>query len=258
MSRNYKLFHCMTRPCCLRKRFSISGDPSPHGRTSPAKVLNGRCYRLLTPKKINGVIFDLDGTLIDTLELRVTAWKDAFSRFGINLSRDEIRPLIGLPGEYLASLYSDSPAEIEMEEEGNFRNYLGTIALFPDVKETFSQLTNDGIRISIVTSSRRALVNMLSLPDIPVITIDDVFAGKPNTEPYLKALKLMGLKPDEVIVVGDSENDMIPARKLGSFAVFIRHGSGRVSEIADYFIDEVGEVPGLIRLLMKKRIIRRK
>ena len=212
----------------------------------------------MTPKKINGVIFDLDGTLIDTLELRVTAWKDAFSRFGINLSRDEIRPLIGLPGEYLASLYSDSPAEIEMEEERNFRNYLGTIALFPDVKETFSQLTNDGIRISIVTSSRRALVNMLSLPDIPVITIDDVFTGKPGTEPYLKALKRMGVEHDEVLVVGDSENDMIPARKLGSTAVLIRHGSGRVSEIADYFIDEVGEVPGLIRLLMKKRIIRRK
>ena len=224
---------------------------------APAKVLHGRCYRIVTPKRINGVIFDLDGTLIDTLELRVTAWKDAFFKFGINLSRDEIRPLIGLPGDYLASLYSDNPAEIEMEEEKNFKNYLGTIALFPDVGETLSSLTSGGMKISIVTSSRRALVNMLSLPDIPVITIDDVFAGKPNTEPYLKALKLMGLKPDEVIVVGDSENDMIPARKLGSFAVFIRHGSGRVSEKADYFIDEVGEVPKLIRMLTQKEFRRR-
>ena len=225
---------------------------------APAKVLHGRCYRIVTPKRINGVIFDLDGTLIDTLELRVTAWKDAFFKFGINLSRDEIRPLIGLPGDYLASLYSDNPAEIEMEEEKNFKNYLGTIALFPDVGETLSSLTSGGMKISIVTSSRRALVNMLSLPDIPVITIDDVFTGKPGTEPYLKALKRMGVEHDEVLVVGDSENDMIPARKLGSTAVLIRHGSGRVSEIADYFIDEVGEVPGLIRLLMKKRIIRRK
>ncbi len=200
-------------------------------------------------RRIKGVIFDLDGTLMDTLELRVTAWKEAFEKFNINLSREELRPLIGLPGEFLASIYSDRSMEIEMEEEKNFKQLLGSVALFPDALPVIKKMNSNDIKTIIVTSSRRELVNMLNLPRLTVITIDDVTSGKPGTEPYTKALKEMVLPPENVLVIGDSENDMIPARKIGSVSALIRHGRKLTSEYADYYIDQLAEVPRLIEII---------
>lgn len=201
--------------------------------------------------KIRGVIFDLDGTLIDTLELRVTAWQEAFRINGIRTERDELRPLIGLPGEDLARRYSQSPRTIEEVEERNFLRFLSSIKTFSDVDETFRKLMEAGIKIVIVTSSRRTLVEKLSIPDVPVVTIDDVKKGKPGTEPYELAIYKMGISPESTLVVGDSDNDMIPGKKLGCHTALIRHGRNTVSENADYYIDEISEVLVLIEALEK-------
>ncbi|MCL4314247.1 MAG: HAD family phosphatase [Candidatus Thermoplasmatota archaeon] len=196
--------------------------------------------------KILGVIFDLDGTIIDTLELRVTAWQEAFKIYGITIERDVLKPLIGLPGEDLAGKYSANPRSIEDEEERNFLKFLSTIKTFPDVDETFDKLASSGIKLVIVTSSRRALVEKLMIPKVPVVTIDDVKKGKPHTEPYETAIRIMNVPCESVLVVGDSENDMIPGKKLGCRTALIRHGKKIISESAEYYIDEVSEVPVLI------------
>lgn len=195
---------------------------------------------------IKGIIFDLDGTILNSKDLRIRAWKHAFEVYGVKLTNEEIAPLIGIPGVDLAGRFSPKAFEIEMEEEKYFRSHLEEMELFSDVHPTFGELEALGIRTSIVTSSRRALMDILSLPFRPVVTVDDVEVGKPDPEPYVKALKLMGVEPSSCMVVGDAETDLIPARTLGSVAVLIRHGSEKDSEYADYYVDEVSEVKDLV------------
>lgn len=195
---------------------------------------------------IKGLISDLDGTLLDSMEARIDAWIGAFAKYGVEIPRSQLRPLIGLPGVDLAGRYYNNPSIIEETEENIFSKNLPQIDLFPDVFPTFNLLLKKGMKIVIVTSGRKQAVSMIKLPVSDVVTIDDVIRGKPDTEPYEKALKLMQLKPRDVLVVGDSENDMIPAKTMGSLSVLVKHGNNIISQYADYMIDEIGELPKLI------------
>lgn len=194
-----------------------------------------------------GVIFDLDGTILNSLEMRVTAWKVAFQHFDINVTRDEIRPLIGLPGEDLAGRYYKDPGEVEKKEEEYFASHLEELSLFDDVADTFRKLEEQGIKPIVVTSSRRKLVNRLQLPTDIVLTIDDVAKGKPDPESYLKAVNMIKIEPSQLVVVGDSDNDLIPAKRIGALSVLVRHGRDTEAEHADYYADEISEIPGIIK-----------
>ncbi len=198
---------------------------------------------------IKGVIFDLDGTLLNSKALRIKAWKHALEIFGVDVPEEQISPLIGLPGVDLAGKFSNRAFEIEMEEERYFKSHLEEMSLYGDVDHTFSKLSELNVKTSIVTSSRRALMEILKLPYRPVVTIDDVGVGKPDPEPYLKALSLLDVKASECLVVGDAETDLIPAKDIGSVSVYIGHGNRRFSNYADYYIDEVSEVLEIVRKL---------
>lgn len=200
---------------------------------------------------IKGIIFDLDGTLLNSRVMRIKAWKHAFDVYGLEVSEDQISPLIGLPGVDLAGKFSSKAFEIEMEEEKYFRSHLEDITLYDDVDSTIKSLNEMEIKTSIVTSSRRALLDILKLPYKPVVTIDDVEVGKPDPEPYIRALSLMGVKPGDCMVVGDAETDLIPAREIGSVSVFIGHGFRKFSDYADYYVDEISEVLDLLKKLKK-------
>jgi HAD superfamily hydrolase (TIGR01509 family) len=197
--------------------------------------------------KIGGVIFDLDGTILNSFDFRIRAWNGAFRKFGITPKEDELKPLIGLPGSTLAAKYSSDPYAVEMEEERIFVEHLPEISLFPDVPSTFMELKRRKIGTAVVTSSRRKLVEMIKLPTDLLVTIDDVKHGKPDTEPYLRAMQLLGIaEPGAVMVVGDALTDMIPARKLGNLAVLVKHGRQFDTDIPNYEIDEVLDILGLL------------
>lgn len=202
---------------------------------------------------IKCVIFDLDGTILNSKQLRIEAWKHAFQKFGVDLDNDDISPLIGLPGPDLAGKFSSRAFEIEMEEESYFRSNLDRLTLFEDVDPTLKNLELNGIKTAIVTSSRKALLEILRLPYRPVVTIDDVEVGKPDPEPYLQALSLMNENASNCMVVGDAETDLIPARTIGAVSVLIGHGSSAFSEYADFYVDEVAEVDILLRRLNGKK-----
>ncbi len=192
--------------------------------------------------KIDGVIFDLDGTLLNSRELRIDAWLNAFADFGIKVSREEIGPLLGLPGVDLAGLYSSRAFEIEEAEERYFRSHISELKFYPDVEATIDAIKKSGIKTSIVTSSRRSFVDIMGIHFSPVVTIDDVTVGKPDPEGYMKAIGIMGLSdPHRVMVVGDAISDMRPANDVGAISVFIRHGSDTECTICNYYIDEVSE-----------------
>ena len=202
--------------------------------------------------KITGAIFDLDGTILNSFDLRILAWNSAFKEFGITPKENELKPLIGLPGSALAAKYSNDPYSVEMEEERIFTEHLPEISLFPDVTHTFTELERRGIGRAIVTSSRRKLIDVLKLPTDKIVTIDDVSHGKPDTEPYVKAMKLLDISdPGMVVVVGDALTDIIPANKLGNVSVLIKHGRRFETNLPNYVIDELSEIINVINLLEK-------
>lgn len=195
---------------------------------------------------IKAVIFDLDGTLLNSRKLRIEAWKHAFSVYGVELSDEKIDPLIGLPGPDLAGKFSSKAFEIEMEEERYFRKNLDRLELYEDALPTIEKLNSLGIRTGVVTSSRRAMLDIIKLPIEPVVTIDDVEVGKPDPESYLKILRILDVKPENGMFVGDAETDLIPANEIGSLSVFIKHGRELESDYADHYIDEISDVLKLL------------
>lgn len=195
---------------------------------------------------IKGIIFDLDGTILDSVNLRVKAWKYAFEMFDISVPDEEIRPLIGLPAENLAGRYYKYPEEVEKTEEKYFMGHMSEVSFFPDVHSTFDALFSKGMGIVIVTSSRKTITRKIDIPAHRIVNIDDVTNGKPDTEPYLKALAYLGIEPSELLVVGDAESDLKPARKLGALSVMVLHGRDKTSEYADYYIDEISDVIGIV------------
>ncbi len=197
--------------------------------------------------RIKGCIFDLDGTLLDSLDLRIKAWKKAFDHEGIPSGPDQIRPLIGIPGKDLVMKIGGDPEKIEMLQEENFSHYRDEVHYFEDVYPTVRELEKFGLRLCIVTSSRKSMLEKMDLPVQDYVCIDDVVRGKPDSEPYEKALEKIRLRGEEVMVIGDVETDMIPARSLGSVAVLVRHGRDTHSEFADFYIDNIGETLPLIK-----------
>ncbi len=196
--------------------------------------------------KIKGIIFDLDGTLLDSFSVRVDSWHRALYLNGEDVDRSKIEPLIGLPGISLASIFSSTPEKVESDEEILFKERLSEVGFFPDVIPTLAKIEGMGIKWVIVTSARREFVDMLPIAGEKVITIDDVKNGKPETEPYEKAAEMMKVKHENIMVVGDSINDMIPAKKLGMFSVLVTHGMNKGINIRDVEIKEIGELMDLL------------
>ncbi|MEM0139106.1 MAG: HAD family phosphatase [Ferroplasma sp.] len=199
-------------------------------------------------KTAKAIIFDLDGTILDSINYRIKSWEKAFKDFGIDSDPEVIRLMIGYPGSMLIKKMNARNPEIEVHEEKYFAAYKDKVKLFNDVEETFEQIRNAGIKIAIVTSSRRKMMDTLKINVDALVTMDDVKNGKPDTEPYLKAMHELGVLPENTIVVGDIDNDLIPAKKLGSIAILVTHGIEKESKNKDYEIENIG---GLIDILRK-------
>ena len=191
---------------------------------------------------MKGIIFDLDGTLLDSFSLRVESWYSAFKKNNIEVNAEELKPLIGIPGLVLASYFCDIPEKIEQDEEEIFKEKIHANAFFEDVWPTLNKLDETKVQWMIVTSSRRSFVSLLQVKQEKIITIDDVVYGKPSTEPYELALSRMKTGKDSTIVVGDSINDMIPARTMGMKAILVTHGMERDIEVYDEKIKEISEI----------------
>lgn len=198
---------------------------------------------------VSGVIFDLDGTILNSFRQRVHAWKMAFEDQEIFLQESDIESLIGLPGMDLAGKFSNNPELTEKLEEEYFVEMLPQISLYEDYEETVARLKSMGIKTIIVTSSRRELVRRLNLGNIQVVTIDDVVSGKPDIEAYVKAAGILKVNIKNMVAVGDSINDMIPAKTLGIPAILITHGRKTNITLYDFLIKDLSDLIDCIKNL---------
>src|SRR5215210_7871 len=110
---------------------------------------------------IKAVIFDIDGTLVDSVDLHAQAWKEAFKHFGRDVPFEQVRHQIGKGGDQLMPVFF-SKEELErfgdeMEEyrgEIYKRDYLPRVRAFPEVRELFQRIRQDGKRIALASSAK--------------------------------------------------------------------------------------------------------
>jgi HAD superfamily hydrolase (TIGR01509 family) len=184
------------------------------------------------------LIFDLDGTLVDTVETRIRAWLQVFEEVGIETSADRVAPLIGSDGRYLARRVADeaaSPVDDHRAEEIDRRAGEIYEALnrdpqpLPGAPDLLISLDDRGLSWAIATSSRRDQVGRsvaaLRLPREPTIVDGShVEHAKPAPDLLLLASRELGVEPTACWYVGDSTWDMLAAVAAGMTAIGVSTG----------------------------------
>jgi len=172
------------------------------------------------------VIFDVDGTLMDTVDLHAEAWVEIFRRFGIDTTFDEIRRQIGkggdqlLPGLVPPDLLAEKQEEMEDARADLFkRDYMPRARPFPGVRDLFERLRAEGQKIALASSGKEEEVEhykgLLGIGDLldAATTSEDAERSKPFPDIFAAAFQKLGLSdPALAIVVGDTPYDAEAAR----------------------------------------------
>lgn len=180
-------------------------------------------------KKIRAVLFDLDGTIIDTNELIIESFLHALK--GVvptGFGREHIIPSMGEPLTMQLQRFSgqtDVAGLTQAYREYNHLRHDEMVSLFPGVAEIVAKLREAGIQLGIVTTKMRGTtiraLELLGLYDSmeTIVSLDDVEHAKPHPEPVAKAIEALGVEPSETIMVGDSTVDMGSAIAAGALPV---------------------------------------
>lgn len=201
---------------------------------------------------IKAVLFDLDGTLLDTNELIYKSFYYTFKEgLNLELSKDQITSMFGQP---LQDSFKDYSKEeeidnlIKMYREYNESLHDNMCDAFLGVNELLNELKRRNIKIGIVTSKRDILArrgmkiaNIIDYMDV-IVTPECTDKHKPNREPAIYACNKLNIEPKEAIMVGDSHFDLMCGKDAGCKTCGVKYTAldiKRLEEVnPDYFIDE--------------------
>ena len=184
------------------------------------------------------VIFDIDGTLIDTVDLHASAWVEALKHFGFDIAFEDMRSQNGKGGDQiLHGLLPPDVIEQRGEEIKDFRgelfkrNYLAKARPFPGVRNLFERIRASGRRAVLASSGTgeeveqyKEIAGIADLID-SATSSDDADRSKPFPDIFQAALaKLSPLRPEEAVVVGDTPYDAEAARNAGVKTVGVLSG----------------------------------
>jgi HAD superfamily hydrolase (TIGR01509 family) len=187
-----------------------------------------------------GVLFDLDGTLVDTNYLHTLAWSRALADVGEWAPMNAIHRLVGMGGEDLVNelLGHDVPAAHEARAR-HYQELMPEARVFPGARSLLRRAHEAGLVVVLATSSPKDEVNaMLDLLDAgsaldAVTTADDVESAKPAPDVFLAALEAANVDPARAVVVGDSIWDVQAARSAGMGCVAVESGGFSQHELAE-------------------------
>jgi len=200
------------------------------------------------PRREGAFLFDLDGTLIDSVYQHVLAWKEALDREGVELSVWRIHRKIGMSGGLFTNiLLRETGLEITAErldrlrerhaEAFNRMHAQGAVRPLPGARELLDYLTAQGIPWAIATSGRMetAAANLRALgvdpSQVPVVTRDQVRHAKPDPDLFIEAAERLGVDIRQSLVIGDSVWDMLAAQRARTLGVGLLSGGYGEAEL---------------------------
>ncbi|MDP9249541.1 MAG: HAD-IA family hydrolase [bacterium] len=204
---------------------------------------------------ITTILFDLDGTLLDTTELIYQAMEHALANHKYEVpERGLIAKHIGKPihDMYLALTNTSGHTEslVQMHKEFQIKN-VNLSVTFPGTVETLKTLREKGYKLAIVTTRYRKTTD-LALKETgiteffdAVVCGDEASAFKPDPAPLFKALELLNEKPENAIMIGDSHMDILAGKSAGTKTVRVTYGFNQelVHEPEpDYFIEDIKDL----------------
>jgi HAD superfamily hydrolase (TIGR01509 family) len=183
-------------------------------------------------------LFDLDGTLVDSVYSHVLAWRAALEAAGIELSVWRIHRRIGMSGGLLvnallretgAPITAEQVAQVQRLHAEAYARQVSQVRPLPGARELLAYLTARGVPWTIATSGRiesaRPALDVLGVDSsVPVVTRDQVEHAKPDPDLFLVAADRLGVDVEHSIVVGDSVWDLLAARRARALGVGLLSG----------------------------------
>lgn len=183
-------------------------------------------------------VFDLDGTLVDSVYQHVLAWHAALRSGGTELDVWRIHRRIGMSGGLLVNALlretgravpDDEAKRLQQEHARVYKTMVGSVRPLAGARELLSSLTRSGVRWAIATSGRlesaQPALDLLDVPpDATIVTRDQVTRAKPDPDLFLAAAGRLGVAIEDAVVVGDSVWDLLAARRARALGVGVLSG----------------------------------
>ena len=221
------------------------------------------------------LLFDLDGTLIDSSGGVVEAVNHALNGVGEPARLpEEIKPWIGYSLKVMFPHFTQAPYEILRQlflEKADLEVAYSAIML-SGVPDTLQELHELGYQMGIVSTKRRLhieqVIDRFNWRDYFQLWVggDEVTHVKPSTDPFTLAMKRLGVGPDDCVIIGDTENDIHPARELGIYSVAVKSiyditqngwPDALLKSCPDEKIDNLTELPAIVKRLELHHATRR-
>jgi HAD superfamily hydrolase (TIGR01509 family) len=184
------------------------------------------------------MLFDLDGTLVDSVYQHVLAWSQVLESIGVVIPKWKIHRRIGMSGKsFLRELLREAVPrhrsidleQLEHNHDKLFSRMIPGIQVLPGTDQLLSHLSRTGVRSAIATTGGRkqasVLLKKITIPaGLPVLTGDDVEQAKPAPDIFVAAAKRLDVAISDCIVVGDSVWDLLAAGRKSALGVGLLSG----------------------------------
>ncbi len=219
----------------------------------------------LVESSYQAVLFDIDGTLVNTVPMILAGLTDTYQSLGASPTQAEIFNLIGTPLRIQLNLFGLDQHPTKMAERmslavENYRKHKNLISPFTPMINAFNELIESEVAVGLVTS-RNALEVMHILEDFPelskanvIVHCDTTAHPKPAPDPAIFACNKLGISTELTAFIGDSVHDMKCSQSAGTYAVAVSYGASSSLDLQSSGADIILESPEECAAWIKKNI----
>lgn len=217
---------------------------------------------------IRAVLFDFDGTLVNTNNLIIESFKYTYKKhFNISVDEKDIVKYFGEPLITTFERFDKNNAETLFKTyiEFNEARHDYMVEAFEGANDTLKELKNLGVKVGVVTSKRRILVERglnvtgITEPMDVIITVEDTKRHKPLGDPLIKACEILNIKPSETLYVGDTHFDILCGKNAGCLTCLVKYTMLSLDELMayspDYIIEALMDLPEILKCESEKNIV---